>query len=248
MVRTTKVVYAKQGTVSSGGLKYTPVIGPQRMKFQVRPNMRQQVAQNTMARAEVKGVGGTLDHTPILATTNTNGSSFVINLVQQGAGSWNRVGRKIRMKSLRIKGLIRTILTTAMQNQTVRMVCVYDKQPSSGAIPTFDTIFGETDQLGAEGSGFLYNVRYDNTLRFSVLKDKVITTDFNIIAGERQTYCDEYIKLKGLETVFSGQSNPMTIADISTGAIYVYFRAEANAAGILSSDVVNSTYRLRYYD
>jgi len=60
---------------------------------------------------EIKGMDTELAIAgPVLATTATNGDCFVLNLVQQGAGSWNRVGRKIRMKSLRLKGLITAAL------------------------------------------------------------------------------------------------------------------------------------------
>lgn len=48
------------------------------------------------ATKEVKGVDTSLDQ--IADVTNvaaSNNSAFCLNLVQQGAGSWNRVGRKI---------------------------------------------------------------------------------------------------------------------------------------------------------
>ncbi len=214
---------------------------------------RRTLPQQRKKIEELKGVGGNLDLTAgnLLATTNTNGSSFVINLIQPGNGSFNRVGRKVNLTTLRLKGIIdhRCDATGSMEQNTVRMVVVWDKQPSSGAIPSYDLIFGETDQSGTEGSGFLFNVRYDNTARFSVVKDCIFTSKFNNLsaASSWQESFDEYINLKGRETVFSGQSVPQTIADISTGALYVYFRAEANAASIRSS-VVNSTYRLRYFD
>ena len=104
---------------------------------------------------ELKGMDTDLSLTPVISTTNTNGSSFVANLVQQGAGSWNRVGRKIYAKSLRIKGIVTftntpTFATGAQNNNWCRMVVVHDQQPSSGSIPTFDAIFGITAQDGTE--------------------------------------------------------------------------------------------------
>lgn len=206
-----------------------------------------------MKTNEVKGVDGAVDVVSIIQTTGTNANIFVINAVQQGSGSWNRVGRKIRMKSLRIKALLEfsNVTNPIVGQNTVRMVVVYDKQPSSGVVPNFDTIFGGTDQTGTEATTFLSNLRYDNTERFSVLKDEVITSSFKFV-NAAGTVTDQYeldcfIKLKGLVTVFSGQSNPMTIADISTGAIYVAFRAEQNSVTQIAS-IQNSVYRLRYYD
>jgi len=212
---------------------------------------------------EKKGMDTSLAVTgPILNTTNTNGDAIVVDLVQQGAGSWNRVGRKINLKSLRVRGVVtwtytNQAVTGDIVGNTLRMVVVWDKQPSGNAIPTFDTVFGITAQDGTESSTFLAPVKYDNMDRFSVLRDVVMdfkprffngaggTTDLQIEARP----FDEYIELKNREVVFLGQTNPMTIADISTGALYVYFRALAaiNDVNDLAINAV-SFARLRYID
>ena len=59
------------------------------------------------ARAgETKGMDTDISTGAIVSTTNTNANIGVLNLVQQGAGAWNRVGRKIHAKSIRIKGVV----------------------------------------------------------------------------------------------------------------------------------------------
>jgi len=212
---------------------------------------------------ELKGVDVDIG-TPvgtILATTNTNGDAVVLNLVQAGNGSWNRVGKRIKLDSVRLRGKVTcdlsvTAVTGKIESNCVRMVVVYDAQPSSGSIPTFDTIFGRTVQDGTESTLFKDPLRYDNVDRFKVLRDKVM--DFNAQAvgniaaaanaGEVACSFDEYIKLGGMETVFSGQSAPMTIADISSGALYVFFRAAEATAVALASVSTNSFARLRYRD
>lgn len=204
-------------------------------------------------RAEVKGVDNQIDYTPVIATTSTNAGIFVMNLVQQGNGSWNRVGKKIRLKSLRLKGFATFTNLTSMPvlQNAVRIIVVWDKQPSGNAIPNFDAIIGGTDQSGTESSGFMWNVRYDNTERFSILKDEVMTSDINVLVSgataTSQVCFDTFIKLKNLVTIFSGQSAPMTIADISTGGLYVCIRAQAQNASQTVA-IVNSSTRLRYYD
>lgn len=211
---------------------------------------------------ELKGVDTdiTLASTQVLTTTNTNGGSFVLNLVQAGTGSWQRIGRKIWMDSLRLKGSLManlddTAAAAPLQTLTMRMVVVYDSQPSSGAIPTFDTIFGRTVQDGTESCSFLDPLRYDNTGRFRVIRDKTYTFQASSIAsggggGGNASYdFDEFIELGGLETIFSGQSTPMTIADISTGGLYIYFRADTNTGGTAQAQVRNYSFaRLRYRD
>lgn len=211
---------------------------------------------------EKKGMDTNLEiNSGVITTTNTNGSCFVLNLIQQGAGSWNRVGRKVDLKSLRLKGSFLVTYDTnegggITRGNLVRMVVVWDKQPSGNTIPTFDQIFGTTDQSGTEVSGILTPPRYDNMDRFQILRDKTFESVPQTIFPSGGNYyvnhpiCfDEYLKLAGKQSVYSGQSNPMTIADISTGGLYVYFRALVNDASISQINVSNlSNSRLRYID
>lgn len=199
---------------------------------------------------------------PVIATTNTNGDSFVLNLIQQGAGSWNRIGRKANMESVRLRGSAlymysETATTSDLNGGLLRMVVVWDKQPSGAAIPAFDTIFGVTAQDGTESCTFLNPIKFDNMDRFAVLKDCLIpalvrTNNNGGGTTERITDhypFDEFIPLKQRETVFLGQSNPMTIADVSTGAIYVYFRADISVDNTADWSIsANSFARLRYTD
>lgn len=208
---------------------------------------------------EKKGVDTDLALTGVLNTTSTNANIFVANLIQQGAGSWNRIGRKTFLKSLRIKGHVQiqatpVIATGVMLNNALRMVVVWDKQPSGAAIPNWDAIFGITAQDGVESCpDFTCPPRYDNMDRFRVLLDRPIVANPNFVTSTgsapsniQYVPVDEYLKLGGLECVYSGQSNPMTIADISTGALYIGFRSQNNSAGnTINTDMVA---RLRFTD
>jgi len=213
-----------------------------------------------VSTGELKGMDTELTLNPIISTTSTNASSFTLNLVRTGNGAWARIGRKIRMKSVRLTGALQCTYgpeatTGALLPNSTRMVVVYDKQPS-GTLPTFDTIFGHTVQDGTESSGFRDALRFDNTERFIVLRDKIC--DFvpqaqNQEGGTTDTISqiasfDEYINLKGLPAQYSGESEPMTIADISSGALYVFFRSATNASATLVQVKSTSTARLRYTD
>lgn len=203
------------------------------------------------------------DGSSMVNTSNTNDDILVLNLVQQGSGSWNRVGRKIHMQSVRLKGTLQyectEQTTTANVNVSpVRMILVYDKQPSGGTIPTFDTMFGITTQDGTETSSVMSVVRYDNMSRFQILRDCVYDISpidaVTTATGSGNIYryqisFDEYVKLGGRETVFGGQSSPMTIADISTGALYLVFRGIDATDDVAAWTVVaNAFARLRYFD
>lgn len=215
--------------------------------------------QRKPVRVDMKGVDTALSLTDIPDTTNTSTFMYTLNLIQAGTGSWNRIGKRIKMKSLRIRGYASFLTqpTFATGDAVVsgfRMVVVYDKQSSGAAVPTFDTIFGTTNQSGTEATTYVTDPpKYDNMERFTVLRDCLIQAPTMPIVsfgtGPNTTvysFVDEYIKLKGLDTVFLGQTNPMTIADISTGALYVYFRAVDNSG--TNNNGFDGTARLRYYD
>lgn len=216
------------------------------------------VPRASTRQTEVKGMDTDISLAPVIDTTNTNASSFVLNLVQQGAGSWNRVGRKIYPKSLRFKGNFNfeyntTVATGHGSDSYIRFAVIYDQQPS-GALPTFDTIFGITDQTGTEACTDVTNPpRYDNMDRFKILLDKTVVPDRLFVtsggAAPHQDVVvpfDYFLKLPQCETVFSGQSNPMTIADISSGGLYLYLRAYQNSSEIKVD--VDGIARLRYND
>jgi len=59
---------------------------------------------------------------------------------------------------------------------------------------------------------------------------------------------DMFINLNGLKTTYSGQTDPQTIADISSGALYVFFRANTNVATDFIQVESDSFARLRYKD
>ncbi len=195
---------------------------------------------------------------PVIATTTTNTDSFTLNLVEPGNGSYNRIGRKIFNKTLRISGGLayqtdQDPTTGNASGATLRMVVVWDKQPS-GTLPVFSEIFGRTSQDGTETTSVFDNLRFDNTARFQVLRDKYIDGQPNT-GGDAGTanlmayhyYCDEFIDLKNRTTVFSGDSDPVTIADISSGALYVFFRADGATADVRDWSVESSmSARLRF--
>lgn len=207
---------------------------------------------------EKKGMDTAISFGFITSTVNDNSGMIVLNLIQQGAGSWNRVGRKVNLRSLRIRGDIihqqtTEVATGLTRGQTVRCVVVWDKQPSSGTIPQWQDMFGFTAQDGTEGTSMYAPIRYDNMDRFSILRDVTYDPQPGAKSGNPDvvTYyntIDEYIRLGDRECVFSGQSNPMTIADISSGAIYFCVRAKNSSVNITQSSINNMTARLRYTD
>ena len=107
------------------------------------------------ALGEKKGMDTAISFAQINSTVNDNSGMIVLNLIQQGAGSWNRVGRKVNLRSLRIRGDIIHTQTTGVatgltNGQTVRCVIVWDKQPSSGSSPN-TSVFGTLCLASGDG-------------------------------------------------------------------------------------------------
>jgi len=210
---------------------------------------------------ELKGVDTSLAiGGPVIATVTTNADATLLNGVQPGAGSFNRIGRKIFNKSIRLKGICTytyadETTTESLHGAILRMMVVWDKQPS-GTLPTLDEIIGRTSQTGTETSDMMDNLKYDNTERFQILRDVMKTANPAAnpppTAGTegqiQQRYAfDEFIDLKNRTTVFSGDSNPATIADISSGGLYVYWRANVSTADQIDWSVNGeSQARLRF--
>jgi len=226
----------------------------------IRTASRPNTARLIQGLGEPKGIDTALTLAPVINTFTTNASSFVVNLVQQGTGFFNRNGRKISLKSLRLRLSVEhnyalAATTANLAGNQLRCVVVFDKQPS-GVLPTFDAIFANVDQTGTATTTLNSAIRLTNAERFSVLRDmqwepKIKATPglggtVNSVRNLDQLDC--FINLKGKETVFASTANPATIADISSGALYVYFRTQANEVHNLVNIADDSFARLRYTD
>lgn len=208
---------------------------------------------------EVKGVDiplGTVG-TPIVATTTTNDNFFLLNGIQTGSGSFNRVGKRITPKSVRITGTAQfsTLLGSNKKNGNwLRFIVLWDKQPSGNPIPAFDKVFGRVTQSGTSTTTTSDSLKYENMDRFRILKEWVIVSNpMSEETGSSETdyvyKFDEYVKLKGLETVYSGSSNPTTITDITTGSLYLVCRSYINSPTLTFVELGNdSLARFRYRD
>ena len=220
-----------------------------------------------VSRKEKKGCDINFNNTNIDNAIGTNAGIFLLNGIQEGVGSWNRIGRYIWNKSieldLNLQWKSSNTASDSVQDtaQWVRCTVVWDKQPNNSAIPNFNTIFGATDQTGSETTSVQDHLRYDNMFRFKVLSDQYInpqlvntaannaaaTAGASIISETSIRY-HKYIKLGNKMTNFSGTANPVTTANISTGALYLVLRTPITAGNDYWTLTDISTARLRYVD
>jgi len=183
------------------------------------------------------------------------GSSFtLLNGVQTGTAFFNRIGSRIEMKNLHIRGNIRLNATTA-QEAVLRLIIVYDRQPT-GSLPNITDLLQSRDQDGNVDNNGASEINLDLRDRFSILRDMQWyapsgTTSSGVVTNQDFPSTDtlpwqinEFIKLKGLGVHFKSSSQPTTISDISTGALYATF----TTTGTNNAFFATVGFRMRYED
>jgi len=179
-----------------------------------------------------------------------------INLISAGSSYFNRIGRKITLKSLHVKLFLDNLRTTASADY-LRIMVVYDGQ-SNGSLPSISDIIQDTDQTGTNATYSSSSTNLNNRDRFRVLADwrlvpptctntaGVITNLSAIDPVQPLMDLERYIKLKGLSTQYKADSSPAVIGDIATGALLLvtYGRVASGSEGWRAL----GSLRLRYTD
>lgn len=180
-----------------------------------------------------------------------------VNLVQQGTAFSQRIGNKIKMKSVRIRMFLKTSTAPQLVVIPLRILLVYDRQ-TNGAYINNTLLLGQANQNGNLGVGSQTdNINPNFFDRFVVLMDKfiaappiaagVLTSILTIGATESKTHIvDEFIRLKGLDTVFNTTANPCTIGCVNTGALILVCSGSVASAG--NGYNLDGTVRLRFWD
>jgi len=181
-----------------------------------------------------------------LVATGTAGSSF-----------FNRVGRRIEMKSLLMKAVILPLRTTTVQDY-VRVMIVYDRQ-SNGAAPSISDILQTTSATGANTTTVYSDINLNNRDRFSILRDhRIYLPSVTDTAGVLTAVgpvdpisltfnVKDYIKLKGLVTQYKADSNPPVLSDLATGGLFLVTLG-TQVGGTNDGWALSAEFRLRYFD
>lgn len=182
---------------------------------------------------------------------NTTGSFTLLAFPVVGADFTQRIGRKVMLRNLYIRGFLSTdpASTAGTSNgivtQCCRMIIFADLQPN-GAAPAV------TDLLNTATS--VSHLNLNNRDRFKVYCDKQwvfgpylhITTATQAEAmNSQQVYSLKKYKKINQEMVFNAV-NGGTIADVTSGALYMFWIGSTVAGG--ADGVANVTTRIRYTD
>lgn len=191
----------------------------------------------------------------VLVTTNilsTTATFTTLNATALGTEVFQRIGRKIRMKSLHLRGrLIRNAASTQTADEYARCIIFYD---SEGTTSTLSDILESNDATGTVANNVTSFTNTANFSRFKILSDTAFT-----------------MPMTPIDTLGGVSSKSGTITDYNSAANYNKFlklkmlSSEFGAAGAIShgglqfmtigsQPAVTAAYsiqwyaRLRYYD
>jgi len=196
---------------------------------------------------------------------NTTGSIIPLNLVQAGSSFFNRIGRKIEMRTVEFQGTFGATANTATNGPyTMRVAIIYDRQ-TNGATPSLADIFQDTEQNGTNTTAAESGLNLNNRDRFSVIMDKrimlpgasnssgtvtnVYPNSFGGVDGETTGFglIHEYRKLGGLLTHYKADSSPSVIGDVATGGLFLVTFATL-VAGLECWTIKDWKVRMRFTD
>lgn len=221
---------------------------------------RQYKAKAPLCKMEKKGmdtiVGDIARIIPDVTTTAP--LMYVLNLVQEGTGSYNRIGRKIALDSIRIRirwvcNIATNDASTILPENLLRFVIVWDRQPD-GVNPTWDDVFQDIQGNGTTVFGIMTQPRYSSMSRFTILRDHFATAKVQAVGTATVDTTsvtgmwEDYIKLGKRECTYKGTTNPMLLPSINSGALYLMTGAASAAVNNQAIMSPSSSIRLRYYD
>jgi len=205
--------------------------GPIFKKKQAMKKNYSLVAPPTMSRrGEKKNLDFTVANTIVAAQTTA--VVALLNAALQGTTPQTYIGRSIRMTSIHIRWLGGFVATTAGASP-LRMLVVYDKQTNAATPAT-------TAVVVADAISNPMNLA--NNRRFVILMDEEVETVGT--GGPQCWFVNRYRKLN-LVTEFN-TTNGGTVADITTGGIFVFFWQNGNIVTANPSSVIYS--RIRFVD
>lgn len=183
------------------------------------------------------------------------GHIIPLNIVTQGAAFYNRIGSRIELSSIQLRGFIDPVVNSPTAHDLGRIILFYDRQ-TNGVLPTRNELLQNRDLGGAASNSALAGINLDNRDRFLVIRDQhiffpesyggviptIVGTNTISKEGYNEFLVNVYVKLKGLTTQF--KANAGNIGDISSGGLFLLFTSQT------TNNARNCTWtaRLRFKD
>lgn len=206
-------------------------------------------------RAPKKGWNPELKSVDSIATldlTNTGAGSthtMLINGLIPGTDRFNRIGRRINVKKLSIRGFIHTsAVAPAVIDDVFRIAVIWDEQPT-GVLPTLQDLWQDVSVSGVTTASVMSHNNENNSARFRTLR--TITIPINQEAqgmdqdpAVKRSFIKMNIPMNHITQYNAGVAG--TLADIQTGAIYFVCHGLNSPTPTVWSILV--TARMKYLD
>jgi len=174
--------------------------------------------------------------TSISGTVNTSGTAVtlgVLNLIAQGPGQTERIGRRVTLRTLQIR-LVITMQTSSVGASPFRLLVVFDRQNNAASTSVLSVV--NTDTM-------LSFKNLSNERRFLTLMDEWIPA---IGTGGPQSICvTRYIKMNNLVQEFNTGASAL-VSSITTGSISAFLWQ--NGTITTAAPEYKFDARLRYVD
>ncbi|UYD39146.1 MAG: capsid protein [Wigfec virus K19_327] len=168
-----------------------------------------------------------------------------LNICTQGSAMTQRIGTKVIMKSLSIRGKV-THGNAQGDYLFMRALLVYDRQANNSATPaTLSEILDASSTIG--------RLNLSNTARFLIVKDwQWVHGNSNTASNASYKYFNKYVKLPNLSTLYNS-GNAGTLADIASGSLVFYIFSDVASNGNTPPTNTDCPYfsgffRLRFLD
>lgn len=219
-------------------------------------NVVSKVLTTTSSKPEIK----TLDIGLDLLQPFSNVAQFkLLNGIKQGAAYYNRIGKKISMKSVRVEIQVYTNPDGDIPggHDYLRFILVYDRQ-ANGAFPTYTTLMQLRDVDGNTSTSCKAYLNMDYSERFVILRDERVPIfetqndatsklePYELCIGtQNASLIDWYVKLDNLETQY--QTSTEAVGSITSGSLFVVCMGWQNP-GTQCAYLGDIQARLRYLD
>jgi len=158
-----------------------------------------------------------------------------LNDILQGSTVYQRIGIKVLMKNIRIRGTLLPSAATVIG--CIRIAVVYDRQPNGAAAAVTD-IF--QDCTAGAATNFDSGVNMSNKNRFTILRDQV----FHIDAAQSLVHSIDWFIPCRLQAEYKASGG--TIGDITTGSVLLVVGEVLGGTGTVG--FANFRSRIRYED
>jgi len=165
----------------------------------------------------------------------------LLNTIPTGSASDQRIGKRVVMRAIQIRGRITASTATIASN--ISAILVYIKNPNQAA-----TLPAVTEILVSQSSSSLSN--RDNASKFRVLRrwDWCITGNITTPAtGNEIKDFDEYVRLPNLPALWTNASTAGSIGEFVEGALVLLFVGDA-ANGPTTTPTFTGNTRLYFSD